>query len=63
MSKISWDRLEQTRGARELSFIESLNDHYLSQMNPFPTRGDKALDLVITSVPDQVSVNEVLSSE
>ncbi|XP_048586215.1 uncharacterized protein LOC116614508 [Nematostella vectensis] len=61
MSKFSWASEEQSLGARELSFTEILNDHYLSQMNHFPTRGDKILDLVITNASDQVCVNEVLS--
>ena len=37
MPKIPWVSLEQTRGAKELSFIEILNDNYLTQMNHFPT--------------------------
>ena len=63
MPKIPWVSLEQTPGAKELSFIEILNDNYLTQMNHFPTRVDNTLDLVITSTPDQDTVNEVLSSE
>ena len=45
----------------EVPFLEILNDHYLTQMNYIPTRGDRALDLVITNVPDQVCVRDVLS--
>ena len=48
---------------REVSFIEILNDHFLLKMNFIPTRGDKVLDLVLTSVPDLIRVTEVLSPE
>ena len=60
---IPWDSVVNTSGANEVSFIEILNDHYLSQMNNTPTRGRNILDLVITSIPDHVSTCEVLSPE
>ena len=41
-----------------MTFLEILNDHFL---NLIPTRHDSLLDLVITNVPDRVSVREVLS--
>ena len=63
LSKISWDSLENTKGSREVSFLDILNDYFLTQMNFIPTRGDKMLDLVITSVPDHVRVCEVLSPQ
>jgi len=63
LSKISWDSLENNKGTREVSFLDILNGHFLTQMNSISTRGDKVLDLVITGVPDHVHVREVLSPQ
>ena len=58
--KISWDVPDTSRGANEQAFVEALHDHYLPQMQRKATCGSCVLDLVITSVPDQTSVSEVL---
>ena len=54
--KILWDAPDTSRGANEQAFVEVLHDHYLTQIQHKPTRGTNVLDLVITSVPDQTSV-------
>ena len=61
LGKIPWETPESTKGVNELAFVEALNDHYLTQLNHTPTRGDSILDLVITSTPEHTSVTEVLS--
>lgn len=53
--------LRNTRGTKEVAFLEILDDHFLTQLNFIPTRHDRVLDLVITNVPDCVHVCEVLS--
>ena len=56
--------MENTNGANELLFVETLNDHFLSQINNTLTRGKNILDqyLVITSAPDHVGLQEILES-
>ena len=50
LSKISWDSLENTRGTKEVAFLEIPNDHFLTQLNFIPTRRNRELvDLVITN--------------
>ena len=63
LPNISWDSNNNAFGANEMSFVDALHDHYLSQIINIPTRGSNILDLVITSVPDHVSVTEVLSPD
>lgn len=58
--KISWDTPDTSRGANEQAFVKALHDHYLTQIQRKPTRGTSVSDLVITSVPDQTSMSEVL---
>ena len=55
--------MENTNGANELLFVETPNDHFLSQLNNTLTRGKNILDqyLVITSAPDHVGLQEILS--
>ena len=60
---ILWDSSSRARAANEVAFVDALNDHYLTQVNGVTTRDGNVLDLIITSVPDQVTVTEVLSSE
>ena len=60
LPKIIWDSPDQTTGSDELQFTELLNDYFLSQVNNQPTRGENILDLIITSAPDQVKVNDIL---
>jgi hypothetical protein len=43
-------------GADEIYFIELLSNYFLYQVNHEATRSDNILDLVITSVPDQVNI-------
>ena len=35
-------------------FTEQLNDFFLTQVNTLPTRGNNILDLIVTSLPDQI---------
>ena len=42
--------------------VDILNDHSLTRLNTIPTHGNNILDLVITSVPDQVNVTEVVKA-
>ena len=59
--KICWESPEFTVGVDEVQFTELLNDHYLIQVNQIPTRGDHILDLVISSVPENVQNMSVFS--
>ena len=63
LPNIHWDTMENTTGANELVFVRLLNDHYLSQLNNTPTRGNNILNLVITNTPDHVSLTQILSPE
>lgn len=63
LPNIPWESLEITTGANENAFINSLNDHFLLQLNSAATRGNNVLDLVITSIHDQVNITEVLTPE
>ena len=51
LPNINWETMENTTGVNELFFVQMLNDHYLSQLNHTPSRGNNILDLVITNVP------------
>ena len=59
--KISWESPEFTVGVDEVQFTELLNDHYLTQVNQIPTRSDHILDIVTSSVPENVQNMSVLS--
>ena len=59
--KICWESPEFTVGVDEVQFTELLNDHYLTQVNQIPTRGDHILDLVISNVPENVQNMSVFS--
>ena len=61
LPKVSWESQENTTGAKEIAFEEQLADYFLTQLNTIPTRGNNLLDLVITSVPNQVNDICVLS--
>jgi hypothetical protein len=58
----SWDNTiaNKTNGH---PLIEVLNDHFLTQVNNFPTRGDNILDLLITSVPEHVIITQIETPE
>ena len=56
LPRVPWDCPDSSIGANEQRFVDILNDHFLIQHNSFPTRGNNVLDLVISSVTDQVSV-------
>lgn len=58
--KILWDPTQHLSGASEKAFVDSLDDHFLTKHNSTPTRGNKILDLVISSVPEQVGVTDVV---
>ena len=59
--KIFWKFPEKTTGSVEVAFVEKLSDYYLTQLNTIPTRGKNVLDLVITSIENQVDNIHVLS--
>ena len=40
-------------------FVETLNDHFLTQVNTSPTREQNILDLIITAVPEYVKITDV----
>ena len=40
-------------------FVETLNDHFLTQVNTSPTRDQNILDLIITTVPEYVKITDV----
>ena len=63
LPNISLDSVDSASGANELSFIEALHDHFLTQINNSPTRGSNILDLVITSAPEHTKVTAVLSPD
>ena len=58
---IQWEAMENANGANVLLFVETLNDHFLSQLNNTPTRGNNILDLDITTAPDHISLQDILS--
>ena len=55
---ILWDSIDSASGVNELVFIETLHDHLLTQLNIKRTCGHNIIDLVITSVPNRVSVTD-----
>ena len=52
LPRVPWDCPDSSIGANEQRFVDILNDHYLIQHNIVPR--NNVLDLVISSVPDQV---------
>ena len=63
LPNIHWNMMENTSGANELVFVGLLKDHYLSQLNNTPTRGNDILDVVVTNMPDHVTLTQILSPE
>ena len=63
LSDILRDSIDSASGVNELAFIETLHDHFLTQLNKKPIRGNNTLDLVITRVPNRVNVTDILSSK
>ena len=59
--KICWESPELTAGKDKVQFTKILNDHYLTQVSRVPTRGDHILDLVISSVPENLQNMSLLS--
>ena len=45
------------------SFIEILNDHFLTQVNTSPTRVNNILDFIITTVPEYVMITDVETTD
>ena len=60
LPKVPWDCPDSWIAANERCFVDILNDHFLIQHNGFLTWGNNVLELVISSIPDQVNVTEVL---
>jgi hypothetical protein len=63
LPNISWGATLNASGANKVNFVDILDDHYFTQVNTIPTRANKILDLVITTVPELVTVSEVLRPE
>ena len=63
LPNINWETTENTTGVSELFFVQKLNHHYPSQLNHTPSRGNNILDLVITNVPDNVNLTQILSPQ
>lgn len=64
LPKILWESPEETTGVDEVIFQEQLNDYFLSQLNNIPSRENNVLDLVISSVPNQVeNISTLLPSQ
>ena len=63
LPNISWSATLNASGANKVNFVDILDDHYFTQVNTIPTRANKILDLVITTVPELVTVSEVLRPE
>ena len=63
LPNINWVTMENTTGVNELFFVQMLNGHYLSQLNHTPSRGNNILDFVITNVPDNVNLTQILSPQ
>ncbi|CAB4025118.1 Hypothetical predicted protein [Paramuricea clavata] len=61
--KVNWQSPAKTFGADEISFTEQLNNFYLIQLNTLATRGVNILDLVISSVPNQINNIILLNPE
>ena len=61
--KVNWQSPAKTFGADKISFTEQLNDFYLTQLNTLATRGVTILDLVISSVPNQINNITVLNPD
>jgi hypothetical protein len=51
--KLHWQHPPAPSGD-DIMFTEQLNDFFLTQVNTLPTRGNNILDLIITSLPDQI---------
>ena len=62
MPHISWNNTGETPSTSN-SFIEALNDHFLTQINSIPTRDNNILDLIITNVPEHVNITDVESPD
>ena len=63
LPKISWDSSESSTSTCEQCFVDILNDHFLLQVNCLPPCGNYVLDLVISSMPDQVNAFEVINPD
>ena len=58
MPYIPWNNTDYAPSTSN-SFIEALNDHFLTQINNIPTRNDNIRDLIITNVPEHVNITDV----
>ncbi len=60
LPRACWISGGNSTAANERSFIRILDDYFLEQMNNFATRGNNILDLVVTSIPNNVNVCGIL---
>lgn len=63
MSHISWNNAGETSNTNSHPFIDTLNDNFLTQINNTPTRSNNILDLIITNIPEHVTITDVESAE
>ena len=60
LPRARWNACENLCGVNENTFVRVLDDHFLEQINKFPTRENNILDLVISSIPNNITVSKVL---
>ena len=60
LPRARWNACENLSGVNKNTFVRMLDDHFLEQINKFPTRENNILDLVISSIPNNITVSEVL---
>ena len=58
MTQIPWSK-ESDIPVTADPFVETLNDHFLTQVNTSPTCDQNILDLIITTVPEYVKITDV----
>ena len=62
MPHIPWNNTGDAPNTNN-SYIEALNDHFLTQINNIPTRNDNILDLIITNVPKHVTILNLIKKK
>ena len=59
--RISWsENVVTATGESERFFHNILSDHFLNQLIDIPTRENTVLDLIITNIPDNINIIEVI---
>ena len=60
LPRARWNACENLSGVNENTFVRMLDDNFLEHINKFPTRENNILNLVISSIPTNITVSEVL---